>query len=84
MKAPCHPYWSSLKGFYSVQVGWSSPCFLITIPICLLLWDLLGLKRLVSLCIVSLGYGFVHAIDGCAVGYIASPRLYFILALLVG
>jgi hypothetical protein len=41
----------------------------------LLLWGLLGLKRLVSLRIVSLGYGFVHATNGCAVGYIASSRL---------
>jgi hypothetical protein len=50
----------------------------------LLLCDLLVLKHLVSLRIVSLGYGFVHATDGCAVGYISYSRLCFISALLVG
>jgi hypothetical protein len=43
-----------------------------------------GLKRLVSLHIVSLGYGFVRATDGCAVGYIYFSRLCFISVLLVG
>jgi hypothetical protein len=38
----------------------------------------------VSLCIVSLGYVFVHATNSCAVGYISSSRLCFISALLVG
>jgi hypothetical protein len=57
MKALCHPYWSWLKGFHSVQIGWLSPRFLITIPSHLLLWGLLGLKHFVSLCIVHLGMG---------------------------
>jgi hypothetical protein len=38
-------------------------------PVVLLIMGLLGLNHLVSQCIVSPGYGFVHAIDGCAVGY---------------
>jgi hypothetical protein len=90
MKALCHPYWSWLKGFNSVQIGWLSPRFLITIPSHLLLWGLLGLKHFVSLRIVSLGYGFIHVVDVCAVGYdgrlcqraclrlIATSRLCFI------
>jgi hypothetical protein len=57
MKALCHPYWSWLKGFHLVQISWLSPCFLITIPSCLLLLVLLGLKHFVSLCIVHLGMG---------------------------
>jgi hypothetical protein len=42
---------------------------LITIPNHLLLWGLLGLKHFVSLRIISLGYGFVHVTDVCAMGY---------------
>jgi hypothetical protein len=63
-----------VEGFHLVQIGWLSPRILITIPSRLLLWGLLGLKHLVSLRIVSLGYGFVHATDGCAVGYIVCQR----------
>jgi hypothetical protein len=57
MKALCHPYWSWLKGFHLVQIGWLSPRFLITIPSRLLLWSFVGFETLVSLHIVHLGMG---------------------------
>jgi hypothetical protein len=43
--------------------------FLVTIPSRFSVIGLLVLNHLVSLRIVSPGYGFDHAIDGCAVGY---------------
>jgi hypothetical protein len=76
MKALCRPHWFWVKGFILSQfVGcpltmpWSSCCYWVV-----------GFE----LPFVSPGYGFVHATDGCAVGYIALSRLCFISALLVG
>jgi hypothetical protein len=71
-------------GFRLVSSGWLSSRIRITIPSVLLLWGLMGLKCLVSLRIVSLGYWVVHATNGHAVGYSASSRLCSISALLVG
>jgi hypothetical protein len=58
-----------VEGFHYVQIGWLSPLILITIPSLFADMGLLGLNHLVSLRIVSPGYGFVHATDVCAVGY---------------
>jgi hypothetical protein len=58
-----------VEGFHSVQIGWLSPHILITIPSHFVVMGLLGLKHLVSLRIVSLGYGFIHVTDVCIVGY---------------
>jgi hypothetical protein len=59
-----------LVGGFSFGLEWLVVSTLsYPIPSLLLLWGLLVLKCLVSLRIVSLGYGFVHATDGCAVRY---------------
>jgi hypothetical protein len=50
----------------------------------LAIMGLTGFECLVSPRIVSLGYGFIDATDGCAVGDIAFSWLCFISALLVG
>jgi hypothetical protein len=58
-----------VEGFHLVQIGWLSPRIHITIPSRFVVMGLLGLKHLVSLRIVSLGYGFVHVTDVCEMGY---------------
>jgi hypothetical protein len=67
MKDIYHPYWFWLIGFIRSRLAGCLHTFIVTIPSCFFV--LLGLNHLVSLCIVSPGYGFAHAIDGCAVGY---------------
>jgi hypothetical protein len=69
MKALCHPYWSWLKGFIRSRLADCLHTFLVTIPSHFSVMGLLVLNHLVSLRIVSPGYGFAHAIDGCVVGY---------------
>jgi hypothetical protein len=52
-----------VEGFHSVQIGWLSPHISCHHTQFFVVMGLLGLNHLVSLCIVSPGYGFVHAID---------------------
>jgi hypothetical protein len=63
-------------GFHAIPICWLSPhharyfcCYWVV-----------GFE----LPFVSPGYGFVHAVDGCAVGYIVFSQLCFISVLLVG
>jgi hypothetical protein len=69
MKALCRPYWSWLKGFIRSRLDGCLHTFLVTIPSHFVVMGLLGLNHLVSLRIVSPGYGFAHAIDGCTMSY---------------
>jgi hypothetical protein len=58
-----------LKGSIWSRLAGCLHTFLVTIPSLFVVMGLLHLNHLVSLRIVSPGYGFAHAIDGFKVGY---------------
>jgi hypothetical protein len=66
IKDLCHPCWFWLKGFIRSRLACCLHTFLSPYPVVFSVTGLLGLNHLVSLCIVSPRYGFVHATDVCA------------------
>jgi hypothetical protein len=71
MKALCRPYWFWLEGFIRSRfVGCLHTFLLIVFShfVVMGLWGLIS-NHIMSLHIVSPGYGLVHAIDVHAVGY---------------
>jgi hypothetical protein len=71
MKALCHPYWFWLEGFIRSRFVGCLHTFLVTSPSRVVVHGLLGLisNLLVSLYIVSPGYGLVYTIGVCIFGY---------------
>jgi hypothetical protein len=73
MKALCRPHWFWVEGFMQSQfVGCP-----LTMPSRFVVIGLLGLNYLSF----HPGYGFVHATDGCAVGYIVFFSALFYLSI---